>query len=428
MTSEICLMNRHAIVLAADSATTVTQWVGGRQEQRFFKGANKIFQVSNHHPVGLMIYGAADLQKVPWEIIVKDFRTYLKDKSFNRVEGYATEFGEFIKSHVHLYPQDYQVSVFKNEAESAALRYLVKAQEHAAVKAATDDNAKRAAFAAAFADYSKPVDAKKLPDHFKPDDVDDAILLYKKDLKDEIDKTLAMLQLQGIVDAEQLAELAIKALFKFYPKFMTATGVVLAGYGDHDYFPRYQQYECYGLLLGKFLFDKQASAAVDLNNPSHIKPFATTAMVNTFSLGFSPDVFGKVQDELEKALRVFADSIKAKLGATDIPDLDQLVIDTIQSHTDAWTNAALETHAWPLRRVIGSLPVDEMAELAETLIMLQSLKEKVTQPTESVSGPIDVAAITKGDGFIWVKRKHYFDPKLNPRFFLRQGTTFQGGM
>jgi hypothetical protein len=84
----------------------------------------------------------------------------------------------------------------------------------------------------------------------------------------------------------------------------------------------------------------------------------------------------------------------------------------------------VENHGRPLRRVIGSLPVDEMAELAETLIMLQSLKEKVTQPTESVGGPIDVAIITKGDGFVWIKRKHYFDPTLNPRFFLRQRTEF----
>ena len=72
----------------------------------------------------------------------------------------------------------------------------------------------------------------------------------------------------------------------------------------------------------------------------------------------------------------------------------------------------------------GDFMESVMAELAETLIMLQSLKEKVTQPTESVGGPIDVAIITKGDGFVWIKRKHYFDPTLNPRFFLRQRTEF----
>jgi hypothetical protein len=36
---------------------------------------------------------------------------------------------------------------------------------------------------------------------------------------------------------------------------------------------------------------------------------------------------------------------------------------------------------------------------------------------ESVGGPVDVAVISKGDGFIWIKRKHYFSPDLNSQFF-----------
>ena len=56
MTCEICVMNRHAAVLAADSASTVTRWVDGTLETRYFKGANKIFQLSHHQPVGVMIF------------------------------------------------------------------------------------------------------------------------------------------------------------------------------------------------------------------------------------------------------------------------------------------------------------------------------------------------------------------------------------
>ena len=39
---------------------------------------------------------------------------------------------------------------------------------------------------------------------------------------------------------------------------------------------------------------------------------------------------------------------------------------------------------------------------------------------ETVGGPVDVAVISKGDGFIWIRRKHYFDPALNTRYFDRQ--------
>jgi len=83
-------------------------------------------------------------------------------------------------------------------------------------------------------------------------------------------------------------------------------------------------------------------------------------------------------------------------------------------------NRAYDEHALPLRRVLGVLPVNEMAELAETLINLQSLKERVTKRSESVGGPVDVAVITKSEGLVWVKRKHYFDISLNSRYLARQ--------
>jgi hypothetical protein len=33
---------------------------------------------------------------------------------------------------------------------------------------------------------------------------------------------------------------------------------------------------------------------------------------------------------------------------------------------------------------------------------------------ETVSSPIDVAVISKGEGFVWIKKKQYFDASLNP--------------
>jgi hypothetical protein len=63
------------------------------------------------------------------------------------------------------------------------------------------------------------------------------------------------------------------------------------------------------------------------------------------------------------------------------------------------------------------LPKSELAAMAEALVNLTSFKRKVSMELETVGGPIDVAVISKGDGFIWVKRKHYFTKEMNPRFF-----------
>jgi hypothetical protein len=49
-----------------------------------------------------------------------------------------------------------------------------------------------------------------------------------------------------------------------------------------------------------------------------------------------------------------------------------------------------------------------MAAMAEALVELTALRRKVDSHLESVGGPTDVAVISKGDGFIWVKLKALF--------------------
>jgi len=76
-----------------------------------------------------------------------------------------------------------------------------------------------------------------------------------------------------------------------------------------------------------------------------------------------------------------------------------------------------ERYVRPVVGTLTHLPVSELAAMAETFINLESFRKRVTMNAESVGGPVDVATITKGDGFVWIKRKHYFKPDLNHQFF-----------
>ncbi|WHV43175.1 hypothetical protein [Pseudomonas aeruginosa] len=109
------------------------------------------------------------------------------------------------------------------------------------------------------------------------------------------------------------------------------------------------------------------------------------------------------------------------MGANPITEerLEELATEVHQAHADKWYQQMRNQHVFPLSSVVNSLPLPDMAALAKSLIELESLKERVTKPSESVSGPIDVAVISKHDGFVWIDRKHYFRPELNPRFFKR---------
>ena len=73
----------------------------------------------------------------------------------------------------------------------------------------------------------------------------------------------------------------------------------------------------------------------------------------------------------------------------------------------------------PILSSVSSLPKKELANMAESLIHITSIKRKVDSNLETVGGHIDVSIISKGDGYIWKRKKHYFDLELNPQFFIK---------
>lgn len=81
------------------------------------------------------------------------------------------------------------------------------------------------------------------------------------------------------------------------------------------------------------------------------------------------------------------------------------------------TIAAQQEYAQPFLNSITSLEKEDLADFAESMIKLTSIKRKVSPSLATVDGPIDVMVISKAEGVIWIKRKHYFDSDLNHSFF-----------
>ncbi|PXB46376.1 hypothetical protein C0056_19325 [Pseudomonas aeruginosa] len=122
MTAEIAIMSRTAVVLAADSATTVTSWKDGQPERRYFKGANKLFELSRSGPVGIMIYGSAGLQGVPWELPIKAFREALGKEQFDVLQTYPERFFEFVEHNDKLFSAESKSDALLSMVGAAAFR------------------------------------------------------------------------------------------------------------------------------------------------------------------------------------------------------------------------------------------------------------------------------------------------------------------
>lgn len=89
MTAEIAILNRAAVALAADSALTVGKG-------RVWKNANKLFHLAPGLDIGVMVYGNGSFCEVPWEVVVKEFRSRVSRRSFVTVSDCVDEFLCFI--------------------------------------------------------------------------------------------------------------------------------------------------------------------------------------------------------------------------------------------------------------------------------------------------------------------------------------------
>lgn len=83
-------MNKNAIALAADSAVTIGQHLA------IHNSANKLFSLSRRAAVGVIIYSNAELMCIPVEIILKQYKSELRDKVFLTLEDYVTDFLGFL--------------------------------------------------------------------------------------------------------------------------------------------------------------------------------------------------------------------------------------------------------------------------------------------------------------------------------------------
>jgi len=97
--------------------------------------------------------------------------------------------------------------------------------------------------------------------------------------------------------------------------------------------------------------------------------------------------------------------------------VDQINNTIIDNYNQKMLNFKRDNHIMQIISAVQFLPKDELAAMAEALVNITSLRKRISITPETVGGPVDVAVISKGDGFIWIKRKHYFDEKLNHQFF-----------
>ncbi|WP_238789298.1 hypothetical protein [Providencia sp. PROV012] len=208
--------------------------------------------------------------------------------------------------------------------------------------------------------------------------------------------------------------------------FGNNTGVVIAGYGEDEFFPSVLAFDVLG-FFGERLLRYSNLAKSSFAGESGVTAFAQEEEVHAFMQGVSGDLKYYIYDTINEAGNILVERIESLIDGKGIQDASSIkdeASDIIKSITDH-SLQNIENHmkakyVLKVVEMIEFLTKSDLGYMAESLVNLTAFKRKVSNDSETVGGPIDVAIISKGDGFVWVQRKHYFNRELNNDYFNRQ--------
>lgn len=410
MTAEIVVMNQSAVALAADSAVTVS----GRGQTKTYKSANKLFMLTKRDPVAVMIYGAAQYLGMPWETIIKDFRESPGARTADHLSDYATALIAHVAAAEHLFDPAtrHQAVLSYVEGYYSLVRKKIDAAVAQRIQTTGVVSAPQVMLIARriVAQLVGEVDATPSLSGVQNRDRAACARQLSSSLGDAISRVFERLPMSAET-SRLLKHLGVSLLLREGPWPDNAlTGVVVAGFGARDYYPASYHFEPRAILAGRLYYPDPQSQHVSRATPAVVQAFAQHEMVRTFLEGIDPRFKQAVVAWVEEVMKGLAKAVPelAKATATVKTDLNE--------HLDQLSKTNYQSD---ILSAVGMLPKDELAAMAESLVNLTSFKRRVTMALESVGGPIDVAVVSRGDGFVWIKRKHYFPSELNPQFFTR---------
>ena len=428
MTAEVAILNKIAVALAADSAASI----GDDAEKIYY--TNKLFSLSDFCPVGVMIYDSVDYLMTPLETIIKLFREDRKDSTEQTIRDYVDKFISFLgrsqflneiteRNHIKHVVRGF-LSDVKNDVDNIAIEIIGKTGKY---PRKSPERILSEVVRSALSELQRADPIKSLSDISQNHVID----TYRTEIENAIKDILMDFKIDVRLRTK-IYKLVSSALLK--GKSDISSGIVMAGFGEQEIFPRLVHVIVDGALCGKLKYWEVKDSIIDpVKQTAAIYPFAQREMVARFVGGVDQDYLNWIDITARKVLTGFAEElIKTLVLGKSITDkflkhLPEIVNMTITEFSKSSEKFRKKKYINPVLGAVEFLPKEELANMAEALVSLTSTKRRVSREKETVGGPVDVAVISKGDGFVWVKRKQYFRADLNPQFdapyWARKGQT-----
>jgi len=288
MTAEIAVMNKDAVALAADSTVTISG-------KKTYHTTNKLFALSRHQPVGVMIYGSGELAGIPWETLIKLYRQKLGNKHFPNLFDYKDDFLRFLETEIDEYSQIDEQEMVLEYSEDYLEALIVEVDEEVENLIAKDreleDKEINQLLKSTISKHEKIWRKQKKMD-FATTEI---VVKIKKDYQEKINDLIKEKLENHTLTKIYLSKIISIVINIFCTKFTEISGVVFAGFGEKDLFPRLYTCHIECIINGKL--KHRIDSMIIENSPNGgaaIVPFAQVDIVATFMGGISEKLLGCV--------------------------------------------------------------------------------------------------------------------------------------
>jgi len=426
MTAESAVMNKLGVALAADSAVTTSS----SGADKVYSSSDKLFQLSDVAPVAIMKSGNANFLGMPWEVLIKAYRQQLGSTTFPRLADYATDFfrfvSKFVRANATVFPQSVQDAWVENYAENVLINVLVDVKhrcEQEENSAQTDKRKRRIIHEVAVEFLKEKREDSQLP-RFGAAAARALRAKYGKAVKKEMKEFFDDLWFPTIPakTSRLLETLVFESILRVNPDTdsrtnfdSNATNIVFAGFGEEEYLPAYLKYAVDGWADNKLRHYRSEEGRISPEKSGDVGLFGQYYPAHSVAIGVNPAFLfdmlmymaNGAEKFAEKMMKAFAHVTGHVYTARETKKLG-LIADEHRKDMLGWVTEYSEEREEKLYDAVGHLPASELAAAAEMLVNITKFSQRVSAEQETVGGPVDVALITKGDGFVWVKRKRYF--------------------
>ena len=415
MTAEIAILNRIGVALAADSAVTISSSQG---DAKVYDSAEKLFEMPGR-PVGIMVHGNADFMGVPAEVIIKGYIAWSEGKAEPKLQHYASNFLTYMREHVEYEDAAVMQRLSSIVVERLAGMNLVAEREFHESAGKSDGTITRAAVFKAtrirdlldeeIARLHEFADAREMSRSNLPEQLEEIV-------ENAIEAVLG----EGLLRLKDDFVEFFRLLLLKEPPLGGEIGIVFAGFGEDDPFPAIYAFECDLAFASQLKLRIVHEAEISSEGHALIVPFAQSEMITRFLDGVDPDFYAFTCGAMHGALTLFANQIASRLGLKNdgsneefFAELQQLRDAFLEEFDQAATDYRVRAFRDRVLQVVQFMPRSDLVDMAESLVNLTSIKRRVSAERETVVGPVDVAIVSKYDGFHWARRKGH--PATRPR-------------